>query len=452
MANYRDKKVVVVGAGVSGLALCRLLVERSALVVLSDRQTGASIPELDQLEGLPVTFDFGGHTTELFTSADLIVLSPGVPATIPAVQAAARHSVPIIGEIELASREIEAPIIGITGTNGKSTTTALLGKILKDCGATTFVGGNIGEPLTNAIADQSLEWLVVELSSFQLETIEQFHPRYAMLLNISDDHLDRYAERQDYIAAKQRLFTNMSDDDFVILNADDPLVVKTAETIAARKIWFSTKQSLSEGMSLQDGQIVWRWQEEERSFPVEQMLLKGLHNIENAMAAMMPALCEGYSDSKVWNAVCSFKGLPHRMELVRTIDGVDWFNDSKGTNIGSVTMSLAGLSTPVTLIAGGKDKGGDFRILSESVRAKVAHLILIGEAAERMEQELGSCTHTVRAESMQSAVETAQKITSAGGTVLLSPGCSSFDMFGSYIERGEVFTRLVTALKMKEAN
>ena len=452
MTNYRDKNVVVVGAGVSGLALCRLLTERSASVVLSDQQPGELIPGLDRLEDLPVTYDFGGHTTELFVQADLIVMSPGVPVAIPAVQAAARHGVPIIGEIELAAREITAPIIGITGTNGKSTTTALLGKIFADCGKATFVGGNIGEPLTNAINDSGLEWLVVELSSFQLETIDRFHPHYAMLLNISDDHLDRYSGMPDYIAAKQRLFVNMTDNDFLILNADDPLVVKAADELSIQKIWFSTKQTLSEGMSLQAGQIVWRWQEQEILFPVEQMLLKGLHNIENAMAAMIPALCEGCSGPQIWQAVCSFTGLPHRMELVRTIDGVDWFNDSKGTNIGSVAMSLAGLPAPVTLIAGGKDKGGDFRILSEVVDSKVDHLILIGEAAPRMEQELGACSHTVRAKSMESAIETAQRLTPAGGTVLLSPGCSSFDMFSSYIERGEVFTQLVSALKMKEAS
>ena len=451
MTSYRDKKVVVVGAGVSGLALCRLLAERSAHVVLSDRQSSESIRGLDQLEGLLVQFDFAGHTTEVFTSADLIVLSPGVPATIPAVIAAARQGIPIIGEIELAAREINAPIIGITGTNGKSTTTALLGAILKECEKKTFIGGNIGDPLTNAIADRELDWLVVELSSFQLETIEQFHPRYAMLLNISDDHLDRYAGIQEYITAKQKMFMNMTEADFVILNADDPLVAKTAENITAQKIWFSSKKTLSVGMFYLDGQILWRWQGQEAAFPVTQMRLKGLHNIENAMAAMIPALCEGCPVSQVWQSVCSFNGLPHRMELVRTLDGVDWFNDSKGTNIGSVAMSLAGLTAPVTLIAGGKDKGGDFRTLSEVVSSKVEHLILIGEAAARMDTELAGCSHTVRVESMQSAVETAQNLTEAGGTVLLSPGCSSFDMFKSYIERGEVFTRQVSALKMKEA-
>lgn len=451
MTNYRNKKIVVVGAGVSGLALCQFLAERSAHVVLSDRQPGESIPDLDQLEQLSVRFDFGGHTTELFTSADLIVLSPGVPASIPAVQAAVRNNVPVIGEIELAAREIEAPIIGITGTNGKSTTTALLGKIFKECGKRTFVGGNIGEPLTKAISDRTLEWLVVELSSFQLETIDQFHPRYAMLLNISDDHLDRYAGLQDYIEAKQRLFRNMTEEDVVILNADDPQVVEVAEKISSRKIWFSTRRGQAEGMSYNDGKIRWRYKHMDESFPVDQMRLKGLHNIENVMAAMIPALCEGCSAEQVWRSVCSFSGLPHRMELVRTLDGVDWYNDSKGTNIGSVVMSLAGLSAPVTLIAGGKDKGGDLKILSESIRSKVDHLILIGEAAARMEQELGGDSHTVQAETMEDAIKLAQKLTPAGGSVLLSPGCSSFDMFGSYIERGDVFNRLVSTLKMKEA-
>ena len=317
MTSYRDKKIVVVGAGVSGLALCRLLVERAARVTLSDRQSADSIVGLEQFEGLPIAYDFGQHTFEIFTGADLIVMSPGVPTTIPAVQAAAKQGVPIIGEVELAAREIDAPIIGITGTNGKSTTTALLGEILNACGKKTFVGGNIGEPLTNAIHEQNLEWLVVELSSFQLETINQFRPRYAMLLNISADHLDRYSGMTEYIAAKQRLFENMTKNDRVILNADDPAVVEAAKGISAHKIWFSTVQPVAEGMSLQSGKIVWRWQGEEERFPVEQLRIKGLHNIENVMAAMIPALCEKCSPQQVWQAVCMFNGLPHRMELVR---------------------------------------------------------------------------------------------------------------------------------------
>jgi UDP-N-acetylmuramoylalanine--D-glutamate ligase len=448
--NYRDKKIVVVGAGVSGLAICRLLAERLATVTLSDHQPATAIRGLDTLDGLPVRFDFGGHTTALFKAADLIILSPGVPATIPAVQAAAAQGVAVIGEIEFAATEIDAPIIGITGTNGKSTTTVLLGEILKACGKTTFVGGNLGEPLTNAIAIQNLEWLVVELSSFQLETIDTLHPRYAMLLNISPDHLDRYAGMTEYIAAKQRLFENMTENDRVILNADDPEVSKVAEHLVTQKIQFSTRQSLSEGMSLQTGSIVWRWQGKETLFPLDTLQLKGMHNIENVMAAMIVPLCENCPAEQIWQTVSAFRGLPHRMELVRKLDGVEWFNDSKGTNIGSVVMSLAGLSAPVTLIAGGKDKGGDLQILTDTVRAKVTHLILIGEAASRMEQTLGDCSHTVRAESLERAVELAQELTPAGGTVLLSPGCSSFDMFSSYIERGEVFSRLVNALKSKE--
>jgi UDP-N-acetylmuramoylalanine--D-glutamate ligase len=452
MMSFRNKKIVVVGAGISGLALCRLLVERSALVTLSDRQPREVIAGLDLLEGLPITYDFGGHTTEFFTSADMIIMSPGVPTKIPAIQAALKSGVEVIGEVEFAANETDAPIIGITGTNGKSTTTSLLGEIFAACGKKTFVGGNIGEPLTNAITDKSLEWLVVELSSFQLETVNRFHPHYAMLLNISADHLDRYTGMQDYVAAKQRVFENMTAHDRAILNADDPLVVKTAESISAQPIWFSSQKQLTEGMFLNDDLIVWRWQGVELTFPVEQLFLKGTHNLENVMAAMIPALCENCSPEQVWKAVCAFRGLPHRMELVMNYNGVDWFNDSKGTNIGSVVMSLSGLSAPVTLIAGGKDKGGDFGILADAIRSKVAHLILIGEAAARMEQELDTCCHTVRAESLSSAVELAHDLTDTGGTVLLSPGCSSFDMFGSYIERGETFVRLVTALKIQEAN
>ncbi len=444
---YAGKQIVVVGAGKSGIALCRFLASRAGRLVLSDRRPATEIPGLDVLDGLPIHYDFGGHTCELFTSADLVVLSPGVPETIDPVQAARAVGVAVIGEIELAARELTAPVIGITGTNGKSTTTEVLGAILQAWGKKTFVGGNLGQPLTEAAQRSDWDWIVVELSSFQLETIDTLHPRYGLLLNISADHLDRYPDMASYAAAKRRLFENMIDTDIAILNADDNDVLLAADGIAPEVVLFSCRAPVAEGIGFDGIDIVWERRGVLVRFPVAELKIKGLHNIANVMAALVAPLIEGCPPQIAWRAACDFTGLPHRMALVRELDGVCWYDDSKGTNIGSVVMSLAGLNAPVTLIAGGKDKGGDFGILAETVRSKVAQLILIGEATERMARELDGCTTIHRADSLESAVILAQQLTPAGGAVLLSPGCSSFDMFKSYIERGERFSQLVRQLR-----
>jgi len=446
MPEYANQNIVVVGAGKSGVALCRLLAGRGAQVVLSDRRPAESIAGLEALQGLNVACDFGGHTEALFVGADLVVLSPGVPETIPPVTAARKAGVEIVGEIELAARELAAPVVGITGTNGKSTTTELIGAIFKAWGKKTFVGGNLGEPLTEAVGGD-WDWVVVELSSFQLETIDRFHARYGLLLNISPDHLDRYPDMESYVAAKMRLFENMNADDLAILNADDDAVLQAAAGIAARKVLFSCRGALAEGIGFDGRDIVWQRQGVTARFPVAELRLKGLHNVANVMAALVAPLCAGCPPEVAWQAARTFTGLPHRMALVRELDGVSWYDDSKGTNIGSVVMSLAGLEAPVTLIAGGKDKGGDFGILAEAVRSKVRNLVLIGEAAERMARELDGCTTIHRAGSLEEAVQLAQQLTPAGGAVLLSPGCSSFDMFKSYIERGERFAACVRQLR-----
>jgi len=448
MTEYANQKIVVVGAGKSGVALCRLLVGRGAQVVLSDRRPTEAIAGLEALQGQNVAYDFGGHTEPLFVAADLVVLSPGVPETIPPVMAAKQAGVEIIGEIELAARELTAPVIGITGTNGKSTTTELIGAILKAWGKKTFVGGNLGEPLTEAV-DDAWDWVVVELSSFQLETIDRFHARYGLLLNISADHLDRYPDMESYVAAKMRLFENMNAEDIAILNADDDAVRRAAEKIAAQKVLFSCQGPVAEGIGFDGSDIVWQRHGLTARFPVAELQLKGLHNVANVMAALVAPLCAGCPPEVAWQAARAFSGLPHRMVLVRELDGVSWYDDSKGTNIGSVVMSLAGLEAPVTLIAGGKDKGGDFGILAEAVHSKVHNLVLIGEAADRMARELDGCTAIHRAGSLEEAVRLAQQLTPSGGSVLLSPGCSSFDMFKSYIERGERFAACVRQLSGK---
>ena len=443
--DFKNKRIVVIGAGLSGQALVRFLVERGATVALSDLRKQQQIAGIDSLLALPVRFDLGGHNLELFEQADLIAVSPGVPLDCEPLKLAASCGIPILGEIEIAAREINVPIIGVTGTNGKSTTTSLIGEIMQAWGRNVFVGGNLGTPLVEACS-AGFDGVVVELSSFQLESIEQFHPTIGLLLNLSSDHLDRYPDLQSYYQAKMELFRNMTAADFVVLNADDPEVCRLTADLRATKVWFSSRGRLVEGMTRLGDKLVWNWAGADIQLPLSQLQLSGEHNIENAMAAMIPALMQGCPAELAWSAVCSFSGLDHRMQLVRQLNGVAWYNDSKGTNVGSVIKSLTGLTSGVTLIAGGKDKGGDYTLLRPLLEQKVDHLILIGEAAQKMAIELsGSCEIRLAA-GLKSAIKQAYEVTVTGGTVLLSPACSSFDMFANYQARGNEFEQLVQQL------
>ncbi len=448
MAAYDGQQVVVVGAGRTGLALTAFFLRRGARVILSDSRSAADRPQLAALAAQGVTLDCGGHSPELFVAADLIAISPGVPLTLPAIVAAQQQGVPVLGEIEIACRELTAPLVAITGTNGKSTTTCLMGEVFRAWGKKSFVGGNLGTPLIEAV-EEEWDWLLAEISSFQLEAIDSFRPRYGLLLNLSPDHLDRYPDMAAYLAAKQQLFLNMADDDVAVLNGDDPQVLALAEEAPCRKVLFSSQCLLDEGMSRVGDELVWRWAGREVRFAANQLMLCGSHNLENVMAALIPPLLEGCPAEVAWSAVCTFGGLDHRMVRVRELDGVVWYNDSKGTNVGSVVKSLAGLAAPVTLIAGGRDKGGDYGPLAEVAVGKVAQLILIGEAAERMEKALEGRVSSHRAATLEEAVLLAHRLTPKGGSVLLSPACSSFDMFRSYAERGEVFVQAVKQLPAK---
>ena len=444
--DYPQQRIMIVGAGRTGLALCRYFCNRGAQVTLSDARPTEKISGLDELVQLGVALDLGGHTSALFLSSTLIVVSPGVSLNLPALQAAATAKIPILGEIEIACREFDVPLLAITGTNGKSTTTTLIGEIYAAWGKNPFVGGNLGTPLIEATLRSDYDVIVAEISSFQLEAIEQFHPHYALLLNLSEDHLDRYPDMVSYIAAKREIFKRMTSADVAILNAEDAHTATFADELIAEKIYFSSKRILNEGMSYDGASIIWRYQGAENRFPISALQIKGLHNIENVMAALVAPLCDGCPPELAWSAACAFRGLEHRMNLVRVLNGVAWYNDSKGTNVGSVVKSLEGLSAPVTLIAGGKDKGGDYAPLAELIAAKVRHLILIGQASERIAAALGGLTDTVRASSLEEAVAMAHALTKAGGTVLLSPGCSSFDMFKSYAERSNVYSAAVCKL------
>ncbi|NLC69846.1 MAG: UDP-N-acetylmuramoyl-L-alanine--D-glutamate ligase [Desulfuromonadaceae bacterium] len=446
----RGSNIVVVGAARSGLALARYLAAQGGRVTLSDQRAAANLAGLEGLAELEVAFDLAGHSEACFSAADLIVISPGVPLTQPLLAAAVRRGTPVIGEIELAFEELRAPMVAVAGTNGKSTVTTLIGLIFSCWGKKTFVGGNLGMPLICAAEEKGWDWIVAEVSSFQLEAILTFRPRYGLMLNITEDHLDRYPNMGAYTAAKANLFLNMESSDTAVLNADDPLVMELAGRVRAQRVLFSSRQELPQGIGFNGSEIVWCWQGEERRFAAAELRLRGLHNVENVMAALVPALLEGCPPSLAWEAVCSFGGLEHRMVLVRTLDGVAWYNDSKGTNVGSVVKSLAGLASPVTLIAGGKDKGGDYAPLRQPLRDKVAHLILIGEAASRMEEALLDATHVVRAAGLREAVDLARELTPFGGSVLLSPACSSFDMFTSFEDRGRQFSELVLGLEERK--
>jgi UDP-N-acetylmuramoylalanine--D-glutamate ligase len=449
MSAYAGKHVIVVGAGCTGLGLARFFLDRGADVTLSDSRRREDIGGVEELAARGVRFDCGGHDAALMAAADLVAISPGIALDVPAVAGAMAAGVPVLGEIEIAARELAAPMIAITGTNGKSTTTCLVGEILQRWNRRAFVGGNLGTPLIEATRNRDWDWIVAEISSFQLEAIETFSPRYGLLLNLTEDHLDRYPDMASYVAAKLRLFENMTAADVAILNADDALVMRCAEALPCRKICFSSSRVLQQGMGFDGQDIVWRFDGGEQRFAVSQLRLKGLHNVENAMAALIAPLLEGCPADLAWQAVCGFSGLDHRMVRVRELDGVTWYDDSKGTNVGSVVKSLAGLEAPVTLIAGGKDKGGDYAPLAQLMRDKVAHLILIGQAADRMQQAFSGLTGILRAATLEEAVQMAFDLTAPGGTVLLSPGCSSFDMFRSYAERGAVFCRAVQALQSR---
>ena len=441
------KNILVVGLARTGVAVVRFLAERGARVTVTDlRDEAALAGPLGQLAGLPVAYVLGRHDEADFAAAETVVVSPGVPQESPFLQAARRAGREVITEIELASRFIAAPMVAITGTNGKTTTTTLTGEIFTACGFRTFVGGNIGNPLIELVeSGEAVERVVVEISSFQLEWISTFRPKVAVLLNVTEDHLDRYVTFQEYIDAKARIFENQDASDWAVLNMDDPIVAGFAGRIGATVFPMSQQRELSEGIFHRDGVIIFRHAGCEERFPTEQFRIAGVHNIENIMASLAAALLLACDAARALAAVEVFGGLPHRMELVRELDGVRYYEDSKATNVGSVEKALASF-VDITLIAGGKDKGGSYAPLAPLVRERVRHMVLIGEAKERMARELGSLTDTRLAGTLEEAVELAARLTSPGGVVLFSPACSSFDMFRDYEERAQRFRAAVNAL------
>jgi UDP-N-acetylmuramoylalanine--D-glutamate ligase len=393
-----------------------------------------------------VARELGGHVRATFESSDLIVVSPGVPE-IPELQAARAAGVAITGELELASRFVAAPIVAITGTNGKSTTTTLCGSILAATGRPTFVGGNLGTPLAEAIgspATSEAGYCVVEVSSFQLETTDTFRPRVAVLLNVTPDHLDRYDGMAGYAAAKERIFLRQNGGDFAVLNADDELVAAMAPRIRSHVVRLSTSKNLSDLRSgaawvdggalcvrLPGGAI--------EHYPADNPGLIGRHNRENALAALLAARLAGALPAEADRALHNFRALAHRMELVAESRGVAFFDDSKGTNVGATVAALTGFPRPVVLIAGGRDKGGSYAPLAEALRGQGRAVVVIGEAADRIADAMTNVLPVERAATMDEAVERANALARPGDAVVLSPACSSFDMFRDYEDRANAF-------------
>jgi UDP-N-acetylmuramoylalanine--D-glutamate ligase len=428
----------------SGIAAARALHALGARVTVTDRKPLDQLDEqVKALGAAGVTIEAGGHPDRIFFETDLIVLSPGVPKIAPILEAQ-RHGVRVISELELAWQLSDAPYVGITGTNGKSTVTTLVGLMLARAKRKVLVAGNIGNALTEDIAllrDQ--DWIVAELSSFQLEDIVTFRPRIAAILNVTQDHLDRYHSIDEYGEAKARIFLNQRKEDLLVLNFDDPLVKSYALRTSATVVPFSRRLRFNPGACVLKGYLAVN---NKRILPVKEIRITGVHNLENSLAAAALAISAGADVKSVAAVLREFSGLEHRLEFVRKKGGITYINDSKGTNVGAVVKSVEGFTQPVILIAGGLDKGSDFSPLYGLFKQKVKLLILIGKAADKMAKTLGTSTETVFAKTLQDAVRLASKRAERGDVVLLSPACASFDMFKDFEDRGRQFKDAVMNL------
>jgi UDP-N-acetylmuramoylalanine--D-glutamate ligase len=443
-ADFKGKRVTVVGMARSGVAAALSLHALGAIVTVTDKKPLDQLAaQVKTLGSSRITVVAGGHPDHIFVEADLVVLSPGVPK-IPQISLARRHGAKVISELELAWLLSASPYVGITGTNGKSTVTTLVGLMLQRAKKKVLVAGNIGNALTEDLRLLTgQDWIVAEISSFQLEDIETFRPRVATVLNITQDHLDRYRDIAEYGEAKARIFKNQQHEDFLVLNFDDPLVKAFTSRTSATVVPFSRLQRFNPGACVFDGDLMFNGR---RIIRIDEIKIKGVHNLENALAAVAVSLSIG-ADSKAVAAVLrEFPGLEHRLEFVRQKDGITFVNDSKGTNVGAVVKSVEGFTQPVILIAGGLDKGSDFGPLHSLLKKKVKLLILIGKAAGKMAQTLGTATETVLAKTLQDAVMLASERARSGDVVLLSPACASFDMFRDFEDRGRQFKEAVKSL------
>jgi UDP-N-acetylmuramoylalanine--D-glutamate ligase len=444
--DVKDKRVTVAGAARSGIAAAELLARRGARVTLSEMRS--EVPEAEPLVPLGIRLELGGHQTQTFTDADLVVLSPGVPPETPVVQAARDRGVPVIAEIELASRWLQGRVIAITGTKGKSTTTALTGRMLEAAGFKVTVGGNIGAPLSAQVSESTPDTFhVVEASSFQLEQIDTFHPWISVMLNFSPDHLDRHPTVEAYAAAKARIFENQDARDFAVINADDPAVLELARRGRAAARPFARSGAIDRGTVVDGGWIVDRQAAATaRLVPLDAIHLLGPHLVNDVMAAATVGAIAGAAPAAMTAAVDGFRGLEHAMELVGERGGVRFVNDSKATNVESALRSIESFDRDLVPIIGGKFKGGDLRLLREPLRSRAKAVVAIGEARPLVRDALGDLIRVHEADTLRDAVSRAFEFAKPSGVVLLAPACASFDMFRDYADRGRQFKEEVRRL------
>lgn len=444
--RVEGRRVVVVGGARSGAAAAELLSTRGAQVTVTDVQD--DIESREHLESLGVDLELGGVRAESLVAADLVVLSPGVPGERPEIAAARRAGVPVIGEVELASRWLKGSLVAITGTKGKSTTTALAGRMLESGGLKVMVGGNIGRALSSQVAESTPDVVhVVEVSSFQLEQTAAFRPGIAVLLNLFPDHLDRHGSFEAYAAAKSRIFANQEEDDWAVINADDPQALALARGGRARRLCFATESGLQTGIVAADGRLVHRTETGDRPLiPLSAVRLVGHHLLSDVAAAAAVSVILGVTPEQMTRAVENFPGLEHVLEPVAEVQGVRFVNDSKATNVESARRSIESFDGNVVPILGGRFKGGTFADLRRAVADRAVTVVAVGEARARIREALEGIVPVHEAESLASAVRVAFAAARPGGTVLLAPGCASFDMFRDYAERGRVFRQEVSRL------
>ena len=451
MADFKDRNVLVVGLARTGLAVAEFLLCQGARVTITDQLPATDLGlAVGSARDLGCSLALGGHPVDAFTSADLVVVSPGVPLDLPQLMEAKSRGVPITGELELASRFLRLPMVAISGTNGKTTVTELVGDMLRRSGKRVFVGGNIGNPLISLLKKQEdFELAVAEVSSFQLDSIETFRPQVAVLLNISEDHLDRYDSFADYVASKCRLFANQRANDTAVVPARDPLIGIRC-TIRSRQLNFSLTKPSAHAY-LESGQIISRIvPRPTHRYDLHRWQLVGEHNKQNLLAAILAASSMGAKPGAIQKSIDHFKPMPHRMEMIHHWRGIHFCNDSKATNVDSVVRSLESFEVPIVLIAGGRDKEGSYVPLTGPVRQRVKMLVLMGEARFRLAKALGNLSCTVVVDDMEAAVQVALESAAPGDVILLSPACSSFDLYENYQARGDHFRTLVYELSAQK--
>ena len=450
--DVKGKRVLVVGLGKSGVASALFLQERGARVAVSDAKSPDQLRnEIPVLLDHGISVETGQHGERTFRDQDLIVVSPGVPFDVPQLVHARERGIPVIGEVELAARFLKGKIVAITGSNGKTTTTTLAGEILAAGSRTVMVGGNIGTPAINFVANSTDDtWVVLEISSFQLETVETFHPAMAMVLNVTPDHLDRHYTFENYTAAKARIFENQTAGDFAVLNADDQTCVAMASKTKAQVSWFSRVKQVERGAFTRNGRIDWRdGKGESEIMPVSEISLKGAHNLKNVLAGVCIGMLAGVEAAKIREAVAQFKAVEHRLEYVATVRGVEYYNDSKATNVDATIKALESFPGRIHLILGGKDKGSDYSVLNSLLAERVKRVYTVGAAAQKIESQVHG-TEVVGVGTIEAAVKRASESATSGDVVLLAPACASFDQFDSYEHRGRVFKDLVRQMASRE--